>query len=230
MLSLKNLICGVLLVAVSTLALSQPIADADPIPVNGKIVDKFSQEPVEGRIHYESLPYGSKIGVFRGNDFSFKLEGSSEYLIKVDAEGYATYYGKVKAEDAQDGVIETIVELAPDGENKLIRLDRLIFALGKDEITEVSHDELDELAAMLEDNPEMVIQLEGHTDFRGNAKQNMRLSERRVGAVRDYLVKKGIKKKRIRTKAFGGTKPLSRSNAEDARRKNRRVEVRILAS
>ena len=148
----------------------------------------------------------------------------------MEAEGYATYYGKVKPEDAKNGYVETIIELAPQGANQLIRLDRLIFALGKDEITEVSHDELDELATMLEDNPEMIIQLEGHTDFRGNAKQNMQLSERRVGAVRDYLVKKGIKKKRIRTKAFGGTKPLSRSNDEESRSKNRRVEVRILSS
>ncbi|MEM6522743.1 MAG: OmpA family protein [Bacteroidota bacterium] len=201
-----------------------------PISVNGKIVDKVSKEPVEGRIYYESLPYGSKIGVFKGRDFSFKLEGSTEYSIKVEAEGYATYFGKVKAEEAENGSIEALIELTLEGANQLIRLDRLIFALGKDEITEVSHDELDELAAMLEESPEMVIQLEGHTDFRGNAKQNMQLSERRVLAVRDYLVKKGIKKKRIRTKAFGGTKPLSRSNDEDSRSKNRRVEVRILSS
>ncbi|MEM1407412.1 MAG: OmpA family protein, partial [Bacteroidota bacterium] len=174
--------------------------------------------------------YGSKIGVFRGDTFNFKLEGGAEYSIKVEAEGYSTYYGKVKPDDATNGLIETLVELTPKGENQLIRLDRLIFALGKDEITEVSHDELDELALMLEENSEMVIQLEGHTDFRGNAKQNMRLSERRVLAVRDYLVKKGIKKNRIRTKAFGGTKPLSRSNDEESRSKNRRVEVRILSS
>lgn len=201
-----------------------------PISVKGKIVDKFSNEAVEGRIFYESQPYGSKIGVFRGKEFNFTIEGSSTYAIKVEADGYATYFGKVKVDDAVDGLIETLVELSPKGANQLIRLDRLIFALGKDEITEVSHDELDELAAMLDDSPEMIIQLEGHTDFRGNAKQNMRLSERRVLAVRDYLVKKGIRKKRIRTKAFGGTKPLSRSNDEASRSKNRRVEVRILSS
>ena len=225
---LKN-ICGLLIVILSAI-ICYGQDELAPIPVNGKIVDKFSEEPITSKIYYESLPYGSKIGVFRGDAFSFKLEGGAEYSIKVEAEGYSTYYGKVKPDDAKNGFIEALVELTPKGANQLIRLDRLIFALGKDEITEVSHDELDELALMLEENIEMVIQLEGHSDFRGNAKQNMQLSERRVLAVRDYLVKKGIKKKRIRTKAFGGTKPLSRSNDEESRSKNRRVEVRILSS
>lgn len=226
---LKNIFFLIMTLLPVSLAVGQN-EELVAIPVNGKIMDKFSKEAIVGRINYESLPYGSKIGVFRGDAFSFKLEDGADYSVKVEADGYATYYGKVKADDAKNGFIEVLVEMTPKGGNQLIRLDRLIFALGKDEITEVSHDELDDLASMLEDNEEMIIQLEGHTDFRGNAKQNMQLSERRVLAVRDYLVKKGIKKKRIRTKAFGGTKPLSRSNDEASRSKNRRVEVRILSS
>jgi outer membrane protein OmpA-like peptidoglycan-associated protein len=70
--------------------------------------------------------------------------------------------------------------------------------------------------------------LEGHTDYLGDAKQNMRLSEERVKAVRDYLVSNGIGKSRIKTKAFGGTQPLSRDNTPEAHRLNRRVELRIL--
>lgn len=225
---LKHISCLLVVTLFSVVAFAQEVEPA--VPVNGKIVDKFSGEPIVGKIYYESLPYGSKIGVFRADEFSFKLENGAEYSVKVEANGYATFYGKAKKEDANNGYVEMVVEMTPKGGNQLIRLDRLIFALGKDEITSVSHDELDELAAMLTDNGEMIIQLEGHTDFRGNAKQNMQLSERRVIAVRDYLVKKGIKKKRIKTKAFGGTQPLSRSNDEESRSKNRRVEVRILSS
>jgi outer membrane protein OmpA-like peptidoglycan-associated protein len=74
----------------------------------------------------------------------------------------------------------------------------------------------------------MVIQLEGHTDFRGNAQLNLELSQKRVDAVRDYLTGKGVAKHRIKTKAFGGTQPLSREDTPDAHALNRRVEVRIL--
>ena len=74
----------------------------------------------------------------------------------------------------------------------------------------------------------MIIQLEGHTDYQGDESENMKLSKQRVEAVKDYLVSKGIKSKRIQTKAYGGTAPLSRDNTPEAHRINRRVELRIL--
>ena len=81
---------------------------------------------------------------------------------------------------------------------------------------------------MLHENPNMIIQLEGHTDTRGDAKLNLKLSEDRVDAVRDYVISRGVAKTRVKLKAFGGTMPLSRENTEEAHKLNRRVEVRIL--
>jgi len=75
----------------------------------------------------------------------------------------------------------------------------------------------------------MVVQLEGHTDATGNAKANMDLSEERVEAVKKYLVSKGVDKGRVKTKAFGGTKPVSRLKTPEARDLNRRVEMRVLS-
>ena len=74
----------------------------------------------------------------------------------------------------------------------------------------------------------MVIQLEGHTDYQGDPKENMKLSQMRVDAVKSYLSSKGVSKGRVKTKAFGGTMPLSRDNTPEAHRLNRRVELRIL--
>jgi outer membrane protein OmpA-like peptidoglycan-associated protein len=81
---------------------------------------------------------------------------------------------------------------------------------------------------MLKNNPGMVIQLEGHTDVRGDAKLNLKLSEDRVNAVKTYLISKGANKKKIKTKAFGGSQPLSQENTEAAHALNRRVELRVL--
>jgi outer membrane protein OmpA-like peptidoglycan-associated protein len=83
---------------------------------------------------------------------------------------------------------------------------------------------------MMKDNPAMTIQLEGHTDYQGNAKENMKLSQARVDAVKNYLTSRGVTKNRIKTKAFGGTQPLSRENTPEAHRLNRRVEMRILSN
>jgi OmpA-OmpF porin, OOP family len=200
------------------------------ISVKGTVVDASSKAPVLAKIKYESLPYGSKIGVFSGDAFTFSMEDGNDYLLVVQADGYSIHTETLKLNENVDGVIEKMIELVPNGVNRLIRLEKLIFALGKDDITSESFDELNELVNMLNLNENITIQLEGHTDFRGNAQQNMKLSERRVESVRDYLIKKGINKNRIKTKAFGGTQPLSRENDAESRTQNRRVEVRILTN
>ena len=80
----------------------------------------------------------------------------------------------------------------------------------------------------LKENSKMEIQLEGHTDNRGNAEANVKLSQSRVDAVKKYMVSKGVGKDRIKTKAFGGSKAIATEDTEEARAKNRRVEMRVL--
>jgi outer membrane protein OmpA-like peptidoglycan-associated protein len=111
---------------------------------------------------------------------------------------------------------------------KVMRLENLIFGASTSKIEQTSYEELDKVVSMLKTNPQMVIQLEGHTDFVGSPTLNMKLSQDRVNAVKNYLVSKGASKDRIKTKAFGGTQPLSRENTEDAHKLNRRVELRVL--
>ncbi|HNP19269.1 MAG TPA: OmpA family protein [Fulvivirga sp.] len=205
-------------------------AEQKTISVKGTVLDASTKAPVSAKIKYESLPYGSRIGVFSGDTFTFSMEDGNDYKLEVSADGYTTHTETLKLSENVDGLIEKTVELSPNGINRLMRLEKLIFALGKDEITPESFDELNDLVNMLNANPTMTIQLEGHTDFRGNAQQNMKLSERRVESVKDYLTKKGINKNRIKTKAFGGNQPLSRENDAESRSQNRRVEVRILSN
>ena len=110
----------------------------------------------------------------------------------------------------------------------VIRLENLIFQVGRTRISPESYEELNVVARMMQDNNNMVIQLEGHTDYLGDSKQNLKLSQARVDAVKSYLATKGIQKNRVKTKAFGGSQPLSREDSPEAHRMNRRVELRIL--
>lgn len=196
--------------------------------VDIKVVDAINKEPVLSKLVYESLPYGDNIGIYQGDSYAFNIPEESSYRIRVTADGYSPYFHNIAVEEFHNGLYEATVELTPNDLNRLIRLDKLIFGLGEAKITPESYGELNTLASMLIDNPTMVIQLEGHTDFRGNARKNLKLSEKRVEAVRDYLMNKGIDKRRIKLKAFGGAEPLTRSNDPESRQKNRRVEVRII--
>jgi outer membrane protein OmpA-like peptidoglycan-associated protein len=104
----------------------------------------------------------------------------------------------------------------------------VIFQVGRSKINEDSYSELDVVVKMMKENATMVIQLEGHTDHLGDAKENLKLSKARVESVKDYIVSKNINKSRVKTKAFGGTQPLSRDDTPESHRMNRRVELRIL--
>ena len=214
----------------------ESIIPADSIiKVTGYVYDSISGKPVDSAVvSYEQLPYGSTIGItktIRGTGyFEFTTIGVHNYRIDVKAYGYKPVTEEIHPQqEAAAGVIKKkyYLSYAPE-EGEILKLEHLIFAQGKSEITKDSYEELDDLVSMLKDNPNMIIQLEGHTDFRGSESKNMQLSQDRVDAVKTYLMRKGIKGNRILTRAFGGTRPISREATEEAARLNRRVEVRII--
>jgi len=204
------------------------------IRAEGKVVNAETGEPINARIVYESLPYGNRIGVINNTFYSFPLYDREHYSITVEAPGFspAKYMLDPAAANGENKVIRNI-ELssgtkAKPTAGKVMRLNNLIFEVAKAKIDPESYSELDILVNLMQENPNMIIQLEGHTDYLGEARANMKLSQQRVEAVKNYLSDKGIVKTRIRTKAYGGTQPLSRDNTPEAHRLNRRVEVRVL--
>ncbi|MBX2895467.1 MAG: OmpA family protein [Cyclobacteriaceae bacterium] len=228
---------SVLLIALTVAAFAQTDT---LIYAQGNIISATTKEPVVARISYQSLPYGSKVGFFSGSSFLFPLYDNDKYAITVEAAGYApAKYVLNPADAGADRKVIRDIELAlPTSAShnaedthtvgKVMRLNDLNFDAGRTTISSSSHAELDEVVTMLKRNPRMVIQLEGHTDTRGNANANLKLSEDRVKAVKTYLVSKGGNKNKIKTKAFGGTQPISREETEEAHALNRRVELRIL--
>jgi hypothetical protein len=199
---------------------------AQNITVKGDITDAVRGKYLKAKIVYKSYPTGSISSSFNDSTFSFAIFGSSKYQITADAEGYIPRTVIVDPKEAVNGVITRDILLTSKGGT--IVLTHLIFEQGKAVINPKSFTELDEVAAMLKENLKMEIQLEGHTDNKGNPEANMKLSQSRVDAVKKYLVGKGVKKDRVKTKAFGGSKPIATENTEEARAKNRRVEMRVL--
>ena len=87
---------------------------------------------------------------------------------------------------------------------------------------------LNEVADALKEHSEIdEVRVEGHTDSQGGDKPNMKLSEARAKAVRDYLIGRGIDGSRLVAKGFGESKPVADNDTEEGRFKNRRVEFEI---
>lgn len=217
----------------STCALCQ---SADSlIYAEGNVINVESKQPVVARITYQSLPYGNRVGVINTSSYSFPMYDGEKYSIIVEASGYtsAKYMLDPASANDQNRVVQHI-ELgagAPKTAHEVghvMLLNNLIFQVSKAIISPESYSELDLVVDMMKENQHMVIQLEGHTDYTGDPGQNLKLSQQRVDAVKKYLVTKGVHKKRVLTKAFGGTQPLSKDDTPEAHRMNRRVELRIL--
>jgi outer membrane protein OmpA-like peptidoglycan-associated protein len=91
-----------------------------------------------------------------------------------------------------------------------------------------SEELLKEVAEALKEHADIQeVEVEGHTDSQGGDKSNLKLSDARAKAVRDFLVGQGISGDRLVPKGFGETKPVADNDTEDGRYKNRRVEFKI---
>ena len=202
------------------------------VAVKGKTIDEVTGDPVAATVFYEKLPYYDDVGTAKSDaegEFVIYLLSNTSYAIQLKAEGYEPLSEEFTV-FPEPGALELKKDfiLAPDKAHQMIVLENLIFERGRSRISSSSFEELDKLVSWLDERPSMIIQLEGHTDFEGNANANINLSQERVDAVKEYLTSKGIKKARVQTKAFGGSQPLTMDRTDEGKRKNRRVEVRVI--
>ncbi len=114
-------------------------------------------------------------------------------------------------------------------ESDRIEIDEQVhFDLNLATIRPESHGLLDEVAGILLEHPEVTrVRIEGHTDDKGPARFNQKLSEERAESVRRYLIGKGVAPERLRSVGFGPTRPLHDRDTDEARAANRRVEFHL---
>jgi OOP family OmpA-OmpF porin len=102
----------------------------------------------------------------------------------------------------------------------------VLFDFDKYDLRPEAYPLLDEAVSVLGQNPDMEVEIQGHTDSIGTAAYNQGLSERRAEAVLDYLVSHGITSYRLAAKGYGLTQPVASNDTEEGRAKNRRVRLR----
>jgi OmpA-OmpF porin, OOP family len=83
---------------------------------------------------------------------------------------------------------------------------------------------INEISKLLKDNPQLKLEIGGHTDSSGNSNKNLSLSQARSEAVKKMLVDQGIDASRLTAKGYGDTKPLASNDTPEGKAQNRRVE------
>jgi outer membrane protein OmpA-like peptidoglycan-associated protein len=101
------------------------------------------------------------------------------------------------------------------------------FATNSTEVRPELYTEINRVASVLNQYPDTLISIEGHTDSKGSDEYNMNLSRRRAEAVKTLLIIRGVAADRIDVAGYGKTMPVATNDTEAGRQMNRRVEIRI---
>jgi len=109
-------------------------------------------------------------------------------------------------------------------------LKNIFYETASAELKSDSRTELERIAIFLNANPDVKIEISGHTDNVGDKKYNLGLSERRAQSVYNYLIANGISASRLSYKGYGDTKPVATNDTEGGRQLNRRTEMMISAT
>ncbi|MEM1323357.1 MAG: OmpA family protein [Bacteroidota bacterium] len=111
-----------------------------------------------------------------------------------------------------------------EGQVASVIMDNIYFETDRHTLLPESYVELNKLVNIMNKNPGINIQIQGHTDSQGSELHNLSLSERRSQAVFDYLVSEGIPAERLQAQGFGFSKPVADNRSDEGRQQNRRVE------
>ena len=183
--------------------------------------DQCPGTPKGVRVNSSGCPLDSdKDGVY---DFMDECPGTP-YGVKVSAAGCPLDSDKDGVPDADDQCPKTPADAKVNSAGCWV-LSSVLFDLNKATIKADFYPDLDNIVNILNREPEMGIEFEGHTCNIGSDAYNMKLSEKRAAAVKNYVISKGIDSSRVSAKGYGETKPVESNDTEAGRKANRRVQI-----
>ncbi|MBN8575914.1 MAG: OmpA family protein [Cytophagales bacterium] len=197
------------------------------VRIFGKVTDAKAGNGIPARITFRS-DASYEVTASASGSYSLQIPSTRIYSIEVDNKGYINLAERLDIHTFELAALEMNFKLQAIAVGATVNLKSVLFAQGTTELLDESYPELNVVVDFLNANPRVEIELEGHTDNRGDRVKNVLLSQQRVDRIKSYLVSKGVSAKRIRGKGYGGSRPVASNDTEEARKLNRRVEFRIL--
>ena len=206
----------------------------DPVVlISGRVFDSKTKKPLSAKILYDDLSINKEVGIANSNgqtgEYKIVLPYGKKYGFFAKKTGYMALSDNIDLTNVQQyQEITRDLYLIPIEVDEKIVLNNLFFQAGKSILLPSSYPELDRLKQVLDDNPDIKIEVVGHTNNIGDIQKLVQLSEQRAEAVKKYLVSKGVSPDRISTKGYGPNKPIASNNTKAGRTKNQRVEFKII--
>ncbi len=199
--------------------------------VKGKVTDIQTGKSLPSSVELINNTDGMvlmKIQTDETGSYFITLPTGKDYTFSVNRKGYFSYnelYELSKSE--ADSVYQKNIALQPIKLNAIITFKNIEFANNAFNLPASATIELEKLVTVLQENPSLVIEIGGHTDYIGSKEDNIRLSKNRAKTIVDFLIAKGVEATRLKFNGYGDSKPVADNKTEDGRAKNRRTTVTI---
>lgn len=202
--------------------------------MKGFVYDSISKDPLAANFELFDLETGivhkRAIANSGNGEFLVAIPTNKNFGLIAEHDGYLYYsknYSLDKLEKTEDGFIVN-VPMQPIDSGTEIVLENIFFDVDLSNLKPESVAELKKLKEFLNKNSSLKVELGGHTDSDGDDKHNLKLSNDRAQAVKDWLIDNGIDESRLSHKGYGEADPIAPNDTPENKAKNRRTVVKIL--
>lgn len=176
--------------------------------VEGIVNDELGNPIADAKIRLVgSDGTNSKVNARRDGTYKIKLKRDVKYVMLATARGFLNAKQQWNTFDLKDSKTYT-VDFSLSPVSRPVKMENIFYEFGRWELTKASEAELDRLVKLLNDNPNITIELSAHTDLKGNDDFNQELAQKRAQSCCDYLIAHGIEKARLTPVGYGEAKPV----------------------
>ncbi|UKJ05952.1 OmpA family protein [Solitalea lacus] len=202
--------------------------------INGVVYDEKTGYKLDAVVEVQNLKTGKTVYRSVSNSltgqFYASLPHGNEYAMNVSKEGYLFYSGYFSTTNIKNGgVVNLKAPLKEIAVGEKIVLKNIFFETNSFKLSSESMIELQKVVNFMRQNPELAIEISGHTDNVGDDKSNQQLSENRAKVVYGYLLRAIPNPKRFTYKGFGENQPIDSNDTVQGRANNRRTELKIVS-
>lgn len=203
--------------------------------LSGKVLDKSSGLPLEAQLQIVDIKtnkilYENTSDAVTGK-YYLVLPAGKELAGYVKKKGFLYHDFNFSTTIKNDINVDTLdLWLNPIAEGKSLVLRNIYFETNSADLDGRSQSEISNVIELLNENPEIKIEIGGHTDDIGDKRYNQTLSEKRAVAVVDALIQSGIDSDRLAYLGYGDSQPIVPNDSESNRQSNRRIEFRVIRS
>jgi len=197
---------------------------------SGVVISESNGTPLKATISANKISGGQTVQTAVTDDngkYDLILSDIGPFLMEANSEGH--FYANRVLQFHKDStlVIRNFTLKKMESGVKIV-IENILFNTGNATLRPESFASLNKLVSLLQENPNVKIEVSGHTDNTGSATTNKTLSKNRASSVRNYLISNGISGERVKFEGYGFDRPIAPNTTANGRAANRRVEIEIL--